>query len=132
MIPRKHSLQSPVAPSIPHGLRCTVFNAGKQLTMENAHEIMWLIRAMPSGENPAVIVNMSKTVAIDSTGVGALVSTMRHVRQLRGSFCVTNLLPELERVFQMMNLNNVIDVFETVEVAVQHLNAKTEPISGIQ
>jgi len=132
MIPGKHSLQTPAAPPVSYDPRCTVFNAGKQLTMENAHEIMWLIRAMPSGENPAVIVNMSQTIAIDSTGVGALVSTMRHVRQHRGSFCVTNLVPEIERVFQMMNLNNVIDVFETVELAIQHLNAKTEPISGIQ
>lgn len=105
----------------------TVFDAGPNLTMENAHEVMGLIRLLPSAVAPRVIVNMSHTTAIDSTGVGALVSTMRHVRHLGGWLCVANLTPELVRVFQTMNLHTVVDIFDTMELAFQHVNSLNIP-----
>jgi anti-sigma B factor antagonist len=101
----------------------TVVDAGPQLTMENAHELLRLIQAVPPGLSPRVVVNMHRTRVMDSTGVGALVSSMRYVRQQQGGFALTNLSPELQRMFHVMNLDGVLAVYESVEVATQRLSA---------
>jgi anti-anti-sigma factor len=99
----------------------TVVDAGVQLTMDNAHELLRLVQAMPAGFAPRVVVNMERTRAMDSTGVGALVSSMRYVRQRSGEFALTNLSPELKRMFRLMNLDTVLVVCKTVAAAEHHV-----------
>jgi anti-sigma B factor antagonist len=103
----------------------TVVHAGAQLTMENAHELLRLVQAVPAGLSPRVVVDLQLTRAMDSTGVGALVSSMRYVRQQQGGFALTNLSPELQRMFHLMNLDDVLAVYETVEMATERLSART-------
>jgi anti-sigma B factor antagonist len=100
----------------------TVVHAGAQLTMENAHELLRLVQAVPTGLSPRVVVNLEQTRAMDSTGVGALVSSMRYVRQQHGGFALTNLSPELQRMFHLMNLDDVLVVYDTVEAATERLS----------
>jgi anti-sigma B factor antagonist len=105
----------------------TVVDAGTQLTMENAHELLRLIQSVPPGLSPRVVVNMRNTRVMDSTGVGALVSSMRYVRQQQGGFALTNLSPELLRMFHLMNLDNVLIVCESVEAATRQLSSHSSP-----
>lgn len=105
----------------------TVVEAGPQLTMENAHELLRLIQAVPGGVSPQVVINMCRTRVMDSTGVGALVSSMRYIRQQNGGFALTNLSPELQRMFHLMNLDGVLAVYESVEVASRRLAAQASP-----
>ena len=102
-----------------------VVNAGSHLTMENAHELLRLVQAVPAGASPYVVINMRQTRVMDSTGVGALVSSMRYVRQQNGRLALSNLCPEMQRMFHVMNLDGVLAVYETVEVASQHVVAQT-------
>jgi anti-sigma B factor antagonist len=95
----------------------TVVTTGPQLTMENAHELLHLIRAVPETGTPRVVVDMLGTSALDSTGVGALVSSMRYVRQRRGTLVIANLQPELRRMLHVMNLQGFFDVYDSVEGA---------------
>jgi anti-sigma B factor antagonist len=103
----------------------TVVDAGPQLTMENAHELLRLIQAVPPGLSPRVVVDMRQTRVMDSTGVGALVSSMRYIRQQQGGFALTNLSPEIQRMFHLMNLDNVLAVYDSVEAAAQRLSTPT-------
>lgn len=117
-----------MSPSPPHpDAPVTVVDAGPQLTMENAHELLHLIQAVPAGLSPRVVVDMNRTRVMDSTGVGALVSSMRYVRHQNGGFALTNLCPEIKRMFHLMNLDGVLTVYESVEVASQRLAAQTFP-----
>jgi anti-sigma B factor antagonist len=105
----------------------TVVQTGPQLTMDTAHELLRLIRSMPSGTSPLVVVDMKETRVVDSTGVGALVSSMRYLRQLRGGFALSRLNPELHHVFQLMNLHQVLTVCDSVEHASEHLLTRPTP-----
>lgn len=98
-----------------------VFDPGPELTMENAHELLKLLRGISSSRSPNIVVNLQQTQVLDSTGIGALLSSMRYVRQLRGGFAISNLSPELERMFSLMNLHNSMDIFDTVDGATDHL-----------
>ncbi|MFN0158655.1 MAG: STAS domain-containing protein [Bacteroidota bacterium] len=102
----------------------TVVLAGPSLTIDNAHELIRLIRNVPVDSPPNIIVNLNNTRVMDSTGVGMLVSSMRYLRQVHGSFAVAGLAPELRHMFQLMNLNSVLNVFDSVESASLDLGRK--------
>lgn len=101
----------------------TVVTAGQHLTMDTAHELMHLVRAVPDSAAPYVVVDMTATTALDSTGVGALVSSLRYVRQRRGALVLANLQPELRRVFRVMNILGLFDVYDSVEGAAERVSA---------
>lgn len=105
----------------------TVFDPGPELTMENAHELLKLLRAISSSRSPNIVVNLQQTQVLDSTGIGALLSSMRYVRQLKGGFALSNLSPELERMFSLMNLHQSMEIFDTVDVATDHLTHRIKP-----
>lgn len=94
-----------------------VVTTGPCLTMENAHELLHFVREAPGGDALRVVVDMGGTSALDSTGVGALVTSMRYLRQRRGTLVIANLHPELRRMFQVMNLQDLFEVYDSVEGA---------------
>ncbi len=102
----------------------TVVRAGSQLTLENAHELQKIIRSVAPGLPSRVVVDMNDTRVLDSTGVGAIVSSMRYVRHLKGGFAVSNLSPEIQHVFHMMNLHHILEVYDTVELASEHVTSQ--------
>jgi len=105
----------------------TIVRAGAQLTMDTAHTLVTAIRSLPAGESPLVVVDMHDTRVVDSTGVGALVSSMRYVRQLRGGFALSRLTPELHHVFHLMNLHQVLTVYDSNERASEELMSRPTP-----
>ncbi len=102
----------------------TVLSAGPSLTMDNAHELIKLIRSVQSTDAPNIVIDMNQTHVMDSAGVGALVSSMRYIRQVRGSFAVAQLAPELDHMFRIMNLTQILNVFDSVQSASEYLAHK--------
>lgn len=103
----------------------TIFEPGHRLTIENAHELLKLLRALSSATSPNIVVNMQQTQVLDSTGIGALLSSMRYIRQLKGGFALSNLSPELERMFSLMNLQSTLEIFDTADIAADHLTNRS-------
>jgi anti-sigma B factor antagonist len=97
---------------------------GKRLTSQNAGEFMQIIRAIPATFAPMVIVKMSDTTFVDSAGVGALVQAMKHLTKVSGRFALAELRPEIHRAFQLMNLQQVFDMYETEALARASLTAR--------
>lgn len=102
----------------------TVLDAGPELTMETAHELLRRVRALSAGSSLRVVVDMRRTRTLDSTGVGALVSSMRYVRQQRGVFALSRLSPEVQQVFHVMNLGSVLTVCDTLDAATRCVTAE--------
>jgi anti-anti-sigma factor len=104
-----------------HRAGVTVFEPGSSLTVENAHELLKLLHSHTTSTVPNIVVNMHQTQVLDSTGIGALVTSMRYVRHLKGGFAVSNLSPELDRMLSLMNLHRTLDIFDSEDIAAEHL-----------
>ena len=103
-----------------------VFDLESQLTSKNAHDLLELVRSLSTAVTPAVIVNMSNVKMLDSSGIGALVSSLKHVRELNGKFVLSDVSTELQRMIHLMNLNQIFDIYETEDVAmVEMTESKT-------
>lgn len=98
-----------------------VFDLESRLTSDTANQLHDLIRSLSTTVTPAVIVNMKNVRLLDSSGIGALVSALNHVKQLNGKIVLSDVHPELLRMMHMMNLNQILDIYETEEIAMTEM-----------
>ena len=101
-----------------------VIELGKRLTSQNTNEFMQIIRTVPVAFAPTVIVKMGETTLVDSAGVGALVQALKHLTKVNGRFALAELRPEIHRAFQLMNLQQVFDIYETEALARASLTSR--------
>ncbi|HXG00532.1 MAG TPA: STAS domain-containing protein [Bacteroidota bacterium] len=95
----------------------TVVELGKRLTLQNAEELLKAVEGVVQGVAPSIVVNASNLTTLDSTGIGALVTIKNRVHQANGRFALAGLRPELRRMLTLMNLHQVLEVFETEDLA---------------
>ncbi len=73
-----------------------------------------------------LIFDLSSCVMIDSYFIGLLISTYREVKELGGSLQCVGVTGQVDHAFEVIRLKQVVDVFATVNEAVDHLNKKAE------
>ncbi|MCX7557996.1 STAS domain-containing protein [Sulfitobacter sp. F26204] len=69
-----------------------------------------------------VILDLTQVTFIDSSGLGAIVATMKHLAPSR-QLLLAGLSPAVEKVFQLTRMDSVFRIFLTLEEA---LSAKCE------
>lgn len=102
----------------------TIIDPGSHLTLENASELTRIVHGVPSTFSPAVIIDLTQTSMVDSTGIGSLVTSMKHIKAVSGSFALAGLRPEIQRTFHLMNLYQVFDVFDTQALARKQITVR--------
>ncbi len=65
----------------------------------------------------ALVVDLSAVGFIDSTGLGVLVTTLKHVRESEGSLDVVVTAPRVLKVFALTGLDVVIPLHATLDEA---------------
>ncbi|MEM6938875.1 MAG: STAS domain-containing protein [Pseudomonadota bacterium] len=70
-------------------------------------------------EAPAqVVLDLTKVTFIDSSGLGAIVASMKHLAPER-KLVLAGLTPAVEKVFKLTRMDSVFDIFLTLEAALQ-------------
>lgn len=67
-----------------------------------------------------VILDLSKVDFIDSSGLGAIVASMKNMGQDR-KLALAGLTPTVDKVFRLTRMDSVFSVFETLDGAVEGL-----------
>ena len=67
-------------------------------------------------DSPTVILDLSRVDFIDSSGLGAIVASMKHLGQER-RLVLAGLTPTVEKVFRLTRMDSVFGVFPTLETA---------------
>ncbi len=67
-----------------------------------------------------VVLDLSKVEFIDSSGLGAIVATMKNMGQSR-KLALAGLSPNVERVFKLTRMDSVFSVFPTLQGALDEL-----------
>ncbi|MBK9738763.1 MAG: STAS domain-containing protein [Actinobacteria bacterium] len=73
----------------------------------------------PASQRPAasLVVDLSDVGFIDSTGLGVLVATLKHVREAGGTLDVVAVAPRVLKVFAITGLDAVIPLHATLDAA---------------
>jgi anti-anti-sigma factor len=72
-------------------------------------------------ETPSVLLDMQKVEVLSSAGVGILIRTMTRAQQHGGSLALFGCTPRVLQVIQVVNLESVLNLYETVEEARERL-----------
>jgi anti-sigma B factor antagonist len=95
----------------------TVVQVDGQLIVGNRHELKDLIQAaLDSGERK-LLVDFSRTGYIDSSGLGALVSVSKRIREAGGELRLAGLNDDLRSLFELTKLDTLFTISETSEQA---------------
>jgi len=69
-------------------------------------------------DSKKVILNMDKVDFINSSGLGALVSILKEVRNSHGSMRLTNLAPYVKEIFDITQLTNIFEICQDEKQAI--------------
>ncbi|MEM9968259.1 MAG: STAS domain-containing protein [Pseudomonadota bacterium] len=74
------------------------------------------VRAKAEAECALVILDLSRVTFIDSSGLGAIVASMKNLAPQQ-KLILAGLTPSVEKVFKLTRMDQVFDLFLTVEAA---------------
>ncbi len=68
-----------------------------------------------------LIVDLRKVPYLDSSGVGFIISLFKFMRERNGELVVSSLNEKVKRVCELTRLNEIIEIFEDEEAAMEKL-----------
>ncbi|MEP1201526.1 MULTISPECIES: STAS domain-containing protein [unclassified Tateyamaria] len=80
------------------------------------------MRASTDGGCETVVLDLSQVQFIDSSGLGAIVASMKHMGASR-KLALAGLTPTVEKVFRLTRMDSVFCVFRTLNEALGKLKA---------
>jgi len=88
-----------------------------QLIVGNRHELKDLVQAALERGERRLLIDFSSTGYIDSSGLGALVSISKRVREKGGELRLSGLNDDLRSLFELTKLDTLFAITETPEQA---------------
>ena len=88
-----------------------------QLIVGNRHELKDLIQAALEKGERRLLIDFSRTGYIDSSGLGALVSISKRVREAGSELRLSGLNDDLRSLFELTKLDTLFAITETPEQA---------------
>ena len=95
----------------------TTIKVDGQLIIGNRHELKDLIQAALERGDRRLLIDFSRTGYIDSSGLGALVSISKRIREAGGELRLSGLNDDLRSLFELTKLDTLFAITETPEQA---------------
>lgn len=74
-----------------------------------------------------LILDLSRMRFVDSSGLGAILSCYRQLRDKGGDLKLCGMTKHVRAVFELVRMHRIFDIYETQQEAVQSLAARTIP-----
>ncbi len=100
-----------------HDNDVTIVQPQGRLNMVAAPKLRELITDVVGGGAARIVVDLSSTEFIDSSGLGALISGLKTARQAGGDLRIAAPTNQVETVLSLTNLNRVLRTYASAEVA---------------
>jgi anti-sigma B factor antagonist len=95
----------------------TVVSATGELDAHSAPALQTELDRVTTVPGASVVVDLSEVPFIDSTGLGVLVTSLKHVREANGRLDVVVTRPRVLKVFSLTGLDGVIPLHSTLDEA---------------
>jgi anti-sigma B factor antagonist len=89
----------------------TILSLDGRLDLTSASALKEASKDVLSSSNKKMVLNLDRVDFINSSGLGALVSILKEVRNSQGSMKLTNLAPYVKEIFDITQLSNIFDIF---------------------
>lgn len=93
-----------------------------EIDLYNAPEIKDIISKLIEEKKYNVIINLEKVSYIDSSGIGALISSLSNLKKYQGGLKIINVYASVRKVFELTKLTSFFEIFDAEDVAVDSFN----------
>jgi len=89
----------------------TILCLDGRLDLTSASALKEASKDVLSNDTKKMVLNLDRVDFINSSGLGALVSILKEVRNSQGTMKLTNLAPYVKEIFDITQLSNIFDIF---------------------
>ena len=93
-----------------------------EIDLYNAPEIKDIINQLIEEQKYNVIINLEKVSYIDSSGIGALISSLSNLKKYQGGLKIINVYASVRKVFELTKLTSFFEIHDSEDVAVESFN----------
>jgi len=94
-----------------------VVSPSGRLNMTVAPALREQLRALIQAGNAELVIDLAEVEAIDSSGLGALISGLKAARQSGGDLRITSPCAQVTAVLELTNLNRLLKSYDSAEDA---------------
>lgn len=69
-----------------------------------------------------IIMNLENVEYMSSSGFRACIAILRKLKSLNGSFKISNVRPAVKRIFDVIELTSLFDIYESEEEAIKNIS----------
>lgn len=91
----------------------TVLDIQGEIDLYNAPEIKDIIQKLIEAQKYNVIINLEKVSYIDSSGIGALISSLSNLKKYQGGLKIINVYASVKKVFELTKLTSFFEIYES-------------------
>ena len=95
-----------------------ILDISGEIELYNAPEIKDIINKLIEERKYNVIINLEKVSYIDSSGIGALISSLSNLKKYQGGLKIINVYASVRKVFELTKLTSFFEIFDAEEDAI--------------
>ncbi|MGL4369461.1 MAG: STAS domain-containing protein [Spirochaetota bacterium] len=95
----------------------TILDISGEIDLYNAPEIKDIINQLIEDQKYNVIINLEKVSYIDSSGIGALISSLSNLKKYQGGLKIINVYASVRKVFELTKLTSFFEIFDAEDEA---------------
>jgi len=93
-----------------------------EIDLYNAPEIKEIIQKLINEQKYNIIINLEKVSYIDSSGIGALISSLSNLKKYQGSLKIINVYASVKKVFELTKLTSFFEIYDSEDEALSKFN----------
>ena len=94
---------------------------GKLAGLDGKGKIQEKVKDLIDSKIVNIVLDLTKVNWIDSTGLGELIASLSTTKNKGGNLILANLQGPVQSLLKMTNLNQIFDIYENVEEALDKL-----------
>jgi anti-sigma B factor antagonist len=99
-----------------------ILDIAGEIDLYNAPEIKDIINKLIEEKKFNVIINLDQVSYIDSSGIGALISSLSNLKKYQGGLKIINVFASVRKVFELTKLTSFFEIYDLEDEAVNAFN----------
>lgn len=96
----------------------TILDIKGEIDLYNAPDIKDTIKQQIDAGKKKIIINLKDVVYIDSSGIGALISSLSNLKKVGGGLKILHVYDSVKKVFELTKLTSFFEIYDNEDDAV--------------
>lgn len=96
-----------------------ILDISGEIDLYNAPEIKDIVNKLIEQKKYSIVINLKEVTYIDSSGIGALISSLSNLKKYHGGLKIINVFASVKKVFELTKLTSFFEIYDSEDEAVK-------------